>query len=230
MWLIGLPIGNLRRNCNSSPKWVAFLHPKLSFWKVQAFGTSLQWNAVKLAYLQQISTLKVVIKHRKIAKSCPEHISSVVEVWSCFFYNYYRHYCHYYYYHNLSFWVLSQFDFLRFVTVWVFEFCHSLIVFVPSWFFLKVFHSLSFWVLSPIEFCHILTFWVWSQFEFWVLYQFEFLSFVIIWVFEFCHNLSFGLLSQFKVLSFVTIWFFEFCNNLRVWVLSQFELWSIVTT
>ena len=39
--------------------------------------------------------------------------------------------------------------------------------------------------------------------------------FVKIWVFEFCHNLSFWALSQFEFSSSVTILFFEFCKNLN---------------
>ena len=76
-------------------------------------------------------------------------------------------------------------------------------------------------------------------------------SFVTIWVFEFCHNLSFKVLSQFVFLRFVTIWvfsqfeflslvtiwvlsfatirFFEFCHYLSFQVLSQFEFSSFVT-
>ena len=47
---------------------------------------------------------------------------------------------------------------------------------------------------------------------------FVFLSFVTIWVLEFCHNLSF--------LNFVAIWMFEFGHNLSFWVLSQFKFLS----
>ena len=72
------------------------------------------------------------------------------------------------------------------------------------------------------------------------MWQSEFLSFVTIWVFEFCqnnffllfelsHNLCFWVLSQFKFLSFVTIWFFEFCHNLTFQVLSQYVFLSFVT-
>ena len=129
--------------------------------------------------------------------------------------------------------VLSQFEFLRFVAIWVFEFCHNL----------------SFWVLSQFEFCHILG--NWDFFLIWVLSQNEFLSFVTIWVFEFYHNLSFWVSSQFefhpnlsfwdssqlKCLSFITIeflsfikmWVFEFHHNLSFWVLSQFEFLSFIT-
>ena len=60
--------------------------------------------------------------------------------------------------HNLGFWVLSQFKFLRLVTLWVCVFCHYL-----NFVFFLVFyfgHNLSF------EFCHNLIFWVESQFQF----------------------------------------------------------------
>ena len=57
------------------------------------------------------------LKHRKIAKSCPEHITlmSRCQVVKLFFIkichsNYYCYYCHYYYQHNLIF--------FSFVTIW----------------------------------------------------------------------------------------------------------------
>ena len=80
--------------------------------------------------------------------------------------------------HNLSFWVLSQFEFLSFVTIWVFEFCHDL----------------SFWVLSTFGFLSFVTF----RFFIFILSQFLFFSFVTIWVFKFCHNLCFWFLSLFE--------------------------------
>ena len=93
--------------------------------------------------------------------------------------NYYCHYCHYYHNHNLSFgvlslfwsfWVSSQFEFLNFVAIWVFEFCHNL-----SFGVLSKFEFLSFFRIWVLEFCYNLSFRVLSQFEF----------------FEFCHNLTF---------------------------------------
>ena len=56
-------------------------------------------------------------------------------------------------------------------------------------------------------------------------YQLSLVSFVTIWVFDFCHNQSFWVLSQFEflifdtiwVLNLVTIWVFEFCHNLSFW-------------
>ena len=145
----------------------------------------------------------------------------------------YTYYCHYYYYHNLSFWVLSQFDFLCFVTIWVFKFCRSL-----SFQILSEVVFFIFFKIQIFEFCHNLIFWVLSQFEFLSCHNLS-LSFVKNLVFEFCHNLSFLVLSQFEFchnLSFVTIWvwvlsqfqfFFVFCHSFRV--LSQFEFWSLVT-
>ena len=102
------------------------------------------------------------------------------------------------FYNNLSFWVSSLFEFLSFITIWVFN-C------ITAWVFECY---ITIWVF---EFHHNLRFWVSSQFEF--------LSFSTIWVFEFHHNrsfwvssqlefhhtLSFWVSSQFKFLSFMTI-------------------------
>ena len=74
-----------------------------------------------------------------------------------------------------------------------------------------------------------------SQFEFLsffpffflVVSQFEFLSYVIILVFEFCHNLNFWVLSQFEILSFVTVWVFKFCHNFfNKYYFSIFSSWK----
>ena len=46
------------------------------------------------------------------------------------------------------------------------------------------------------------------------------LSYVTIWVFEFCHNFSFWV---------VTILVFEFHHNVSVWISSQFEVFSFIT-
>ena len=65
-------------------------------------------------------------------------------------------------------------------------------------------------------------------FEFFlVLSQLEFLTFVAIWGFESCHNLSFWVWALFKFLSFVTIWLFKDLSHLSV--LSQFGFLSFVT-
>ena len=144
--------------------------------------------------------------------------------------------------HNLSFWVLSQFEFmichnLSFVKFWDWFFSSSQLSFVIIWVFsqLEFYHNLSFvtiWVLSQFKFRQILSF-----VTIWVLSQF--------WVFGFCHNLSFRVWSQFefkfcqslgwvlstsKFLSFITNWFFsskfEFLSFITIWVFwvsSQFE-------
>ena len=70
-------------------------------------------------------------KHCEIAKRCSEYTSSVVKVSSCSYQKTvlslvriwivrirFFELCH-----NLSFWVLSQFEFLSFVAIWTFEFC-----------------------------------------------------------------------------------------------------------
>ena len=56
--------------------------------------------------------------------------------------------------------------------------------------------------------------------------QVELLSFVTIWVSDFCNNLSFWVLSQFRFFPsvfffFFTNWVFEFCHTFS-WVFSQF--------
>ena len=93
-------------------------------------------------------------KHREIAKSCPEKSHLFLRCQVVFTK------------HILSLRVLSQFEFLSFVIIWV----------------VSKFEFLSFFTIWVFEFCHNFRFWVWSQFEF--------LSFVTIWRFEFCHNLS----------------------------------------
>ena len=63
-----------------------------------------------------------------------------------------------------------------------------------------------------------------------VLSQFE-KSFVTVWIFELCHNLSlvtFWVLEFCHNLSFVTIQVFEFCNILSYWVLWQ-SFWVFIT-
>ena len=63
-------------------------------------------------------------------------------------------------------WVCSQFELLRFVTIWVVEFCHNL----SFWKFSKL--ELSFVPFEVFEFCY--------NTSFWVLLQLKFLSFVTI--------------------------------------------------
>ena len=104
---------------------------------------------------------------------------------------------------NLIFLVLSQFEYLSFVKIWVFEFCHKCVLSSV----IVCFHNLIFWVLS----------------------QFEFLSFVKIRFFDFCHNLifwifhnlRFGILSQFEFLSFFHHW------NFFLFLFLFFRIWGV---
>ena len=123
----------------------------------------------------------------RIANNCPENISSVVGVFSCFtercHYNYYCHYCNC---QNVTSWVLSSLYFSSFITIYVF------------------------YVLSQFEFQFFLLHF------FLVLFQFVFFSLDTIWVFEschnlnfkFCHNLSFSVLFKFDF--FLALSWFEF--------------------
>ena len=43
-----------------------------------------------------------------------------------------------------------------------------------------------------------------------------YLSFWVLFLFEFCHNMSWWVASQFVFLSFVTIWLFKFSHNLSI--------------
>ena len=97
--------------------------------------------------------------------------------------------------HNLSFWVVFFFKFWRFVTISLNNFS-----------FITIYHNLSSvitQVLSQFEMLNLVTTWVLWQFG---LYQYLnlspvhffhnfflkiFLSIVTIWVFKYCHNLSF---------------------------------------
>ena len=114
-------------------------------------------------------SLNIFFLHRKNREKLhQEHFISFRVFFAKICHYYYCHYCycHYsyhYYWHNLSFLVLSQFEFfLSFVTIWVFKFCHNF----------------RFWVLSQFDFLSVVKIWVFR-----VLSQFEFLSFVTIWVF-----------------------------------------------
>ena len=86
--------------------------------------------------------------------------------------------------------------------------------------------SLSF-VIIWVEFYHNFILWVLSPFDF--LFYFScYFSFVTVWDFEFCHNLSICVLSQLQFLSFVAIWV-KFCHYLSFWFWSQFEFLIFVT-
>ena len=82
-----------------------------------------------------------------------------------------------------------------------------------------------------------LCFWNWamSEFEFFSCVKIWVLNLVTIWVFEFYHNLRFGVLLLFQFLSFVPIWVvafwdFELRHNLSTWVLSLVDFFlSFVT-
>ena len=76
-------------------------------------------------------------------------------------------------FHNLSFWVLGQFEFLSFFTIWVCEL-------VAIWVF-DFCHYMSFWVVSQFGFGHTFKFWVililvsvLSQHDFLIGHNFEF--------------------------------------------------------
>ena len=152
--------------------------------------------------LHQLSRCQNVLTKRPF-KIC--HNSSVVTIW--------KRFCH-----NMRK-VLSQFEFLSFVTIWVWsqfeffgfnkylvsEFCHNLSfwVVITIWVF-ECHPNLNCQVSSQFEFLSFITM------SFWVSSQFEFLSFIIIWV-EFHHNL----VSEFRHnLSF------EFHYHLSFWVSS----------
>ena len=110
--------------------------------------------------------------------------------------------------HNLSFWVLSQFEFISLVTIWIFEFCHNLSFFCC--------HNLSSWV------CHNLI----EKKKEKMLQIFVSLPSLL----SLMSQLSLlSLLSQMSLLICITIWFLEFGQNLSFWVLSQFEFSSFVT-
>ena len=143
-------------------------------------------------------------KHCEISNSCPEYISMVVEVSSCSFQKTVLSFARIWivriwvfeFCHNFSFWVWSQFKFLRFVAIWV------VLTFVAIW----VLSQYELWVLSQFEFLHFVTIWVefCCYLSFKVLSPFEFLRFVTVWVLDFCHNLSW-FLWQLEFLSFLII-------------------------
>ena len=122
---------------------------------------------------------------------------------------------------NLSFWVLSQFEYLGFVTICFFELSQFELSFLAIWVF-EFSYILSFvsrdtgvsslfvqkWCFSCLEKDFSKYFYAHINFFYWVLSQFKFLSFVKIWVLEYCHNFS---------LSFVTVSVSEFCHNLSFW-------------
>ena len=129
----------------------------------------------------------------------------------------------------VTIWVWSRFDLfschnLSLVTTWVFEFCHivSFLKIFSQLEFLSFYHNLSFWVSSQLEFSSFITIRVFK------FHHNEFFSFITIWVFEFHPDLSCWVSSQFEFLSFITIWVFWFHHNLSFWVLSQFKFLSFI--
>ena len=108
--------------------------------------------------------------------------------------------------------VVSQLEFLSFITIWVFDFFLSLkIFFCHNLSFEFFFHNLSF--LTFRFFSKYVTIWVLSQIDFFTI------SF-------FFYNLSFSKLDFFHPLSY---WVFEFHRNFHFWVSSKFELLSFIT-
>ena len=116
----------------------------------------------------------------------------------------------------VAIWVLSQFEILRFVTIWglrfvtirVFKFCHNAryyFEFLSQFKYFSFVINLSFWILSQFGISHKLSCWV--------LLQFEFLSFVKIWIVWICNNLGSWVLSLFE---FLTVWVLWFCYNLSL--------------
>ena len=99
--------------------------------------------------------------------------------------------------HN-KFWDLTQFEFLGFVTTWVFGFCHNLRFWVllqfEFWqgFFYFILNlsfreltKLGFWVFFLLK---IWGFWVLSELQFLNFVAYEFLIFVTNYIFEGCHK------------------------------------------
>ena len=133
--------------------------------------------------------------------------------------------------HNSSFWVLLKFMFFLVLLLFVlsqFEVCHNMSAeFCQNLFFL-ICHNLSS-VLLVFELSRFGTIWAVSQFKF--------LSFVTIWVFKFCHKMSFkffhnlGLVTTlvFELshlsLSFVTIW----VVTIWVFALSHFDFLLVLS-
>ena len=104
--------------------------------------------------------------------------------------------------HDLSFCVLSQFECLSFLTIWI---CKNLSFLVAPF---SVFEFDKIWSfqLSHLKFLSLVTIWVFE------LFQFKFLSLFKI--------LVFSVLSQFELI-FVTIWIVAiwFFSFLAIWVL-----------
>ena len=147
--------------------------------------------------------------------------------------------------YRLSFRVLSQFEFLSFITIGAFW-----VLLLSDFFWLGCYLNFEHFFLSISQFLSFVTISVWKELStldlfsfatyeifnfhntsFWVLPCFEFLScytwifsFVTFNFFNFCHNLDFW------VFRFVTIWVFSSYNLslLTIWVLFQFKFFNCV--
>ena len=117
--------------------------------------------------VNQVKTLRESQKLPREQLSRLWKVVFTIRYYYCYCHYYYCQYCYCHYCYNLFFLVLSQFDFLSFITTWVLSF-------VTVWVFVFG-HNLFSWVLS----------------------QFEFLSCLIVRVLKFCHNICFWVLSQF---------------------------------
>ena len=161
-----------------------------------------------------------------ISNGCPQYISSVVNVSSCYYQKTLKALSEILFCCNWSFWVWSKIYFTSFskfriggfVTIWIFW---VLLQFHFKLFLL--FEYLSFpcyWrfvIICVFEVCHNLSFWVLSQFEFWVLLHFKY--------FGFCHNLSFVLIFNF----FFTFWQFFSSSVLSQLNFLELQLFLILT-
>ena len=123
--------------------------------KIHVFFFTFKQLKIRKLNFRAISGEKLGLKHCEIANGCLKYISSVVDMSSC---SLKRLLSEIVFDQNLSFWVLSQFELLSFVTFWIVEFCHGLcfwnfsnfeLSFVPSKVTIlvfEVFNNLSFWV------------------------------------------------------------------------------------
>ena len=104
-------------------------------------------------------------------------------------------FCHtfefWHFFHNLSFWVLEQFEFFSFITVWFLEFVAISVIEFCCYLRFVTILDFEFLVLSQFEFLSGYNFshWFWSQLEF--------QSFITLWVLEFCLSLTIWIFSQF---------------------------------
>ena len=130
-----------------------------------------------LIFLFPLSSVYFLI----FTKRCPYYISWVVKVSSCSYIKIFLKVCS-----NLSLfrnWVHSEFMFLSFVRIWVFEFVTNSVS--------EYGLNFEFWDLSQFDF--LVTIWVFEfrhNLSFWIFSQSKFLS-RHNKISEFCHNLIF---------------------------------------